>query len=487
MLSFPTDIGYVYATMIRPTLVLVLAAAGCATVLPGPRVDASVAPSPSQRWIPPQPLPAPRPPEPDPALVAQIKPGLQVTLQQLLAYALSNNPQTRSAWLNARAAAAGAASRRSAYYPSIEVDAQAGFTRQSFAKGALTFDVWALTPSAQLTWLLLDLGGRSADVEEADRLLEAANLNHGAAIQDLLLLVEQGYFQYQGTKALFTAAGVSVKEAQTAYQAAEERRRAGVATVADVLQAKTQLSQAVLVLQQAEGNVATVRGALATSLGVPATLPVDVADLPERLDVRPLGEAVDKLIERAESQRPDLARARAQALAFASRSDSIRSRGLPKLFLGANGSRNYYLDELWVHGNNYSAAVTLQIPIFNGFKDTSDLLQARELAKAAEADAESLEQQVILQVWSSYQAVKTAEKRVGSAQDLLAAALRSAEVAEGRYKAGVGSILDLLTAQSALANARAQDVQARATWLLAISALAHDTGTLAPPNLEGRP
>jgi outer membrane protein TolC len=114
-------------------------------------------------------------------------------------------------------------------------------------------------------------------------------------------------------------------------------------------------------------------------------------------------------------------------------------------------------------------------------------LQARELAKAAEADAESLEQQVILQVWSSYQAVKTAEKRVGSAQDLLAAALRSAEVAEGRYKAGVGSILDLLTAQSALANARAQDVQARATWLLAISALAHDTGTLAPPNLEGRP
>src|SRR5712671_487131 len=263
--------------MTRAALLLVLAAVGCATVLPGSRVDASVAPSPAQRWIPPQPLPAPRPPEPDPALLAQIKPGLQITLQQLLGYALSNNPQTRSAWLNARAAAAGAASRRSTYYPSIELDVQAGFTRQSFAKGALTFDLWALTPSAQLTWLLLDLGGRSADVEEADRLLEAANLNHGAAIQDLLLLVEQGYFQYQSAKALFTAADVSVKEAQTAYRAAEERRRAGVATIADVLQAKTQLSQAVLAEQQAEGTVATARGALATSLGVSATLPVDVA------------------------------------------------------------------------------------------------------------------------------------------------------------------------------------------------------------------
>ena len=284
-----------------------------------------------------------------------------------------------------------------------------------------------------------------------------------------------------------TAAQASVKEAQTAYQAAEERRRAGVATIADVLQAKTQLSQAVLAQQQAEGNVATVRGALATSLGVSATLPVDVADLPERLDVQPLGETVDKLIERAESQRPDLARARAQALAVASRADSISSRGLPKLVLGANASRSYYLDEPWVHGDNYSAAVTLQIPIFNGFKDTSDLLQARELAKAARADAETLEQQVILQVWTSYQAVKTAEKRVGSAQDLLAAAQQSSEVAQGRYKAGVGSILDLLTAQSALANARAQDVQARANWLLAIASLAHDTGTLGPPAGEARP
>jgi outer membrane protein TolC len=473
--------------MTRAALFLVLAAVGCATVLPGSRVDASVAPSPAQRWFPPQPVPAPRPPEPDPALLAQIKPGLQITLQQLLGYALSNNPQTRSAWLNARAAAALTASRRSTYYPSVELDVQAGFTRQSFAKGALTFDLWALTPSAQLTWLLLDLGGRSADVEEADRLLEAANLNHGAAIQDLLLLVEQGYFQYQGSKALLISAQATVKEAQTVYRAAEERRRAGVATVADVLQAKTQLSQAVLAEQQAEGTVAIARGALATSLGVSATLPVDVADLPERLDVQPLGEAVDKLIQRAESQRPDLGRARAQALAVASRADSIRSRGLPKLVLGANASRNYYLDEPWVHGDNYSATVTLQIPLFNGFKDTSDLLQARELANAAQADAESLEQQVILQVWTSYQAVKTAEKRVGSAQDLLAAAQQSAEVAQGRYKAGVGSILDLLTAQSALANARAQDVQARANWLLAIASLAHDTGTLAPSNIEARP
>jgi outer membrane protein len=480
--------------MNRSALLVMLPALGCATFLPGSRVDASTAPSPAQQWVPAQPLPAPRAPEPDPALLAQLKPGLKVTLQQLLSYALSNNPQTRSAWFSARAAAAGAASKRSTYYPEFNLSLQGTRAQQSFFSGAglspLRLDYWS--PSGTLTWLLLDLGGRSADVSEADLLLEAANLNHGAAVQNLLLLVEQGYFSYQGAKALFAAAQATVDSAQTAYRAAEERRRAGVATVADVLQAKTQLSQAILAQQQAEGNVAIVRGSLATSLGVPATLPVDVADLPERLDVQALGETVDKLIERAQTQRPDLARARAQALAAESHANSIRSRGFPKLSLNGNVQRLYYLyspftDCCGQYADIYAISLVVNFPLFNGFRDTSDLLQAKEQAKAAQADAENLEQQVILQVWTSYQGVKTAEKQVGSAQDLLAAAQQSAQVAEGRYKAGVGSILDLLTAQSALANARAQDVQARAAWLLSIASLAHDTGTLGIPSPEAHP
>src|SRR4030095_11206860 len=69
--------------------------------------------------------------------------------------------------------------------------------------------------------------------------------------------------------------------------------------------------------------------------------------------------------------------------------------------------------------------------------------------------------------------------RFATAQDLLAAADESARVAAGRYQEGVGSILDLLAAQSALANARAQRILARADWLLALARLSHDTGTLA--------
>jgi outer membrane protein TolC len=76
--------------------------------------------------------------------------------------------------------------------------------------------------------------------------------------------------------------------------------------------------------------------------------------------------------------------------------------------------------------------------------------------------------------------VRTSVQRLRTARDLLASAQQSAEVAQGRYKEGVGTILDVLTAQSALASARAQEVQSRADWLLAVASLAHDTGSLGP-------
>ena len=84
----------------------------------------------------------------------------------------------------------------------------------------------------------------------------------------------------------------------------------------------------------------------------------------------------------------------------------------------------------------------------------------------------------MLEVWTSYYNLKTAEQRVRTSEDLLQSATESYQVALGRYRAGVGSILDLLSAQSALEGARAQRVQAKSDWFVSLAQLAHDTGTL---------
>jgi len=84
----------------------------------------------------------------------------------------------------------------------------------------------------------------------------------------------------------------------------------------------------------------------------------------------------------------------------------------------------------------------------------------------------------VTEVFVSYYRLQTAQQRAVTADDLLQSAEQSAQVAAGRYKEGVGSILDLLTAQTALANARAQRVQSRWAWYTSLAQLAHDAGVL---------
>lgn len=466
---------------------LLLAAVGvaaCASLAPGRDVDQRVAPRPAAPWQPPpegrMPAPQPRPTPPIPP--EYLKPGTTVSLEQVIDIALRNNPATRTAWFQARAAAANLGAKRAEYFPTLELDGNVTRQKQTAVGGRFIFLQTTYGPSANLSWLLFDLGGRAADVAEARNALFAADWTHDAVIQNLVLQVETAYYAYQNARALSAAAEASLKQARESLAAADDRHRAGVATIADVLQARTAVSQAELALESAQGSIQTLRGALATAVGVSPNIPVDVAELPQNVNFEETGEAVDLLIERAQSQRPDLAAARFQVLKAQSHVRSVRAEGLPMLSAAGSVSRVYFYNSSGTpFADNYSGAILFRFPIFTGGKNAYEELEARELARAAAGQAESLNDQVVLQVWTSYYNLRTAAQRVKTARDLLASATQSQEVASGRYRAGVGSILDLLTAQSAYANALAQEAQSRSDWFVALAQLAHDTGSLGPP------
>jgi outer membrane protein TolC len=145
--------------------------------------------------------------------------------------------------------------------------------------------------------------------------------------------------------------------------------------------------------------------------------------------------------------------------------------------LNGTGGRTY-TTSLPQGGNNYTVSLGLRIPIFAGFSRIYDQREAVALADAAAARADALGQQVVFQVFRSYHALQTAARRVRTSEDLINSAEQSNEVALGRYKAGVGSVLDLLSAQTALADARAQQVLARLEWNTSLAQLAHDSGIL---------
>src|SRR6266513_200314 len=447
---------------------------GCGT--PGVRGVAGTAPAPNALWTPPrQPATAhvAPPPELPPDLAGRIA---QLRLTDVIDIALRNNTATSAAWADARAAAATYGAAKGQYYPTIAIHGTGPAAGQQAVKQQF------YGPALTLSWLLLDFGGRSGAVGVARAALLAADWTHNATLQSVVLSVEQAYFLYLGTKALLDAQQTTLAEAQTNLGAAEQRHRVGLATIADVLQARTALSQARLALESTQGDLQTTRGALALSMGLPANIPYDLEVLPDTTLPLDIIEGVDTLIARALRERPDLAAQRAQVEQARARVSVVRSQALPSLSVGGTGSQTYFVQHPGTPsppaGNSYNATLTLAFPLFSGWSQIYNVKAATAAAEAAARRAQGFERQVVYQVFNASYGLRTATQQVRTSRDLLASATESEQVALGRYKAGAGSLLDLLTAQAALASARAQAIQARLSWNTALAQLAHDVGIL---------
>ncbi len=490
-------------------------ALGCAPGIPSIDGEPGAPPSPASLWPAPPPAQTPAPPPvapvsaPATAALAADSAGIagvrQLSLMDVVALALANNPATRQSWAQARAAADVYGASRGAIFPTITGDVTAARTGSSGGRGvaigaggtagnppgggstrttgaAVTGTVTELTPSLNMSYLVFDLGGRSGSIEAARQRAIAADLVHNATVRDVVLQVESSLFSFLANRALRDAERTAVTEAEADLAAARERYRVGVAAVQDVLQTQTALSQARFQLEALEASVMSSQGNLAVSMGLHANTRFTVPEVAASDSVAAVGLSVDALVARAIALRPELAQLRAQAAALAAEVRVARSAGYPALALSSSASRVH--STISSPTNTYSIVLGLQIPIFSGFTQQYDVRAAREQYAAGLAQVASQEQQITLEVFTSYYALNAAARRVRTASELLADAARSADVAAGRYRAGVGTIVDVILARSALATARAEAIQARWEWRTALAQLAHDTGAL---DLAGRP
>src|SRR5205085_2285775 len=201
----------------------------------------------------------------------------------------TNNPATREAWLNARTAEANLGSRRSAYYPEVDVNANLGRSIVGASAGRSAAASSTFSPSVALSYLLFDFGGRAATVEEARQTLIAADFEHNQTIQNVVLAAEQNYFQALDAKALLDAQAATVKERQAELNTAEGRHSGGLATIADVLQARTERARrhelglrrpraALPALHRLPQRLRRARGAVAGGAGAGGRARPDAAD-----------------------------------------------------------------------------------------------------------------------------------------------------------------------------------------------------------------
>lgn len=402
-----------------------------------------------------------------------------LALVDVVERALCNNPQTRAAWATAKAQAAQVGIAKSAYLPTLSASVNSSENRNSSIlsriQGAGNSAYSQTSTTFSLSYLLYDFGARRAALDNAKDTLAALNATRDATIQNVFLAALQAYYQLFASRASVDSAMESEKSSLESYNAAESRYKIGTATLADALQAKTAYAQATLNRITAQGSEKTAEGVLANAMGLDANRPFEIlppGSAPEEHFERDIG----RLIDEAKASRPDLKAAQAQLAAAKASVDAAEASGMPTVTLSAG--RNFTHSSIYDPYRSNSLGLNLNIPIFSGFSTTYQIRQAESNVEASNANLDKIARQVSLDVWKAYYALLTATETLKSAQSLLESAAQSERVALGRYKAGVGTIVDLLTAEVALASARQQRVQATYNWQIGKATLAQAAGKL---------
>ncbi|GAB7523274.1 TolC family protein [Paraburkholderia sp. 2C] len=419
-------------------------------------------------------------------------------LQDAVERALCGNPRTREAWAQVKVEAAHVGQSRAAYLPNISASWQGVRDDQKTDINDLpqfdsNFRNFLRTESVSLSWVLYDFGGREAALKSATELLAAAQANQQAVLDAAFAKVAKDYYAAQAAQGALAAAQQIEQTANDSVQAATARTNRGVAPITDQLQAQTQYAQAVVNLTKAEGDRQDALGVLANDMNLDPNAPITLPDVGE--GVKPdqaFSGSIADLIDEAKRTHPSVRAAEARVEAALAKIRQTRAEGLPSVSLVARYSRNNEptsfeigQPQLPTTGSEWYVGFQITIPIFSGFLKT---YQVREQQAKAELESDTLDearQQVGLDVWTSYQALQSATHNLDNSAMLLDISNRSYVAAQRRYTIGVGSILELLNAQSALAGAKRQRIEALTDWRSARLQLAAKLGEIGMWSLPG--
>jgi outer membrane protein len=441
--------------------------------------------APDQPW---QTTPKMQPSLPPPHVPAFVPDPLKIyTLPELVDIAEQNNPDTRVAWENAKARAADLGVSKASLYPTLAALALADSDRTDifFTPDWIRQTTGTFSPTLVLDYIIFDFGRRLQVVAIGRSNLLAANFLFNDTHRKIIFQVMEAYYRVLNSKGQEDAQEANLKNAQTVQTAAEARLHEGLATLPDVLEARSAAAQADYDLQAAIGATEIAHGDLATALGISPTSRFQVEGIQHLTIPQDLTDTVETSIDRALAQRPDLMQQVEQLRAAGAEIKAAKTAYLPTLSIDGSGglSRSYGQQNLTpgVYSptqETWDARLSLTWNLFDGFARENRLARAKADQKQAAAEVDAIRDQVENQVWSAYSTARTALRQQKAAAALLAAASESYDAALQSYNFGVRSQIDVVSAQRTLAVARTADVSARTQLLTGIAALAFQTGDL---------
>jgi outer membrane protein len=406
------------------------------------------------------------------------------SLSELIDLAEAHNPATRVAWERAHSQAAALGISRSELYPILAAaalseteSAQAFFGDRFHGQTTQTFEL-----ALDLNYTVFDFGARSGRIDAARARLISANFAFNDTHRSVIDQVEQAYYRLLNSTGQEDSAQASLANAKAVEQAARERLTNGLATLPDVLEARSATAQAEYDLQSALGAEEIARGDLATAVGTSASVAIRVQPLDQLATPDSISETVEETINRAFAQRPDLMQQAAEIRTANARLKEARAAYYPTL--GVNVSPAipslYGIQQPfhWSHTADLtgSLSVNLSWRVFDGGARKGRVAQAQADMRAAEAQTNLKKNQIADEVWTAYSNLNTAFRQHRAAVALLEAANQSYSAALESYKYGLRNLLDVTAAQRSLAQARSADVFARTQVLTGLADLAFTTG-----------
>lgn len=406
------------------------------------------------------------PSSPEPAIVVQKKAESVLKLDEAVQMALENHPRIRASKERVGAQRAVVGQQMGAYYPTIRLN---NFYRTSTASGSTTntqegFDFFSSQASFDMT--IYNFGKREGAIQSARETLDATRYGLRIAADEVVLGVKEGYFGYLQAQALVKVREETVRNRELLVRQARGFYEVGTRPRIDVARAESNLFNARADLIAAQNGVKIAWARLKNAMGLPEASEQPLVEDPS---ITPIPMSLVEARAAAFAARPDLLQLEARRKAQDQEIATARRGHLPDIIFSADyGRRNtsrsgdtFPLQVTW------QVQLSLNIPIFDGFRTTNKVEEALRNYHAVKADEEQRRQLVALEVEQSYLSVIEAGERIKATEAAVRAAKENVDLANGRYQVGVGSIIEVTDAETIYTDAQTSYIRARYDYKIA--------------------
>jgi outer membrane protein len=419
---------------------------------------------------------APAPPQADPAAPS-------LTLKQAEDLAIKNNPQISVGRLIALASQQVTREVRSNLWPTATgnltgVDAQSG---SRITAGALNNPVIyeRAAMGVIVSQLITDFGHTTNLISSANYAAKAENQNALATKEQILLGVNRAFYNALQAQQVLMVAQQTVQQRQTVADQVGALFKSKLKSELDFSFANVNLAQAKLLLLDAQNNKDAAFATLSMVLGFPTLQNFALAE--ELVQNQPPPGNVDGLITQAFADRPEILSLQFQFQSAQKFQTAERDLLFPTVrALGAVGDTPLgnpaVAPNNGVFNNTYGAVgANVEIPIFNGFLYTARAKEANLRAQAVNERLRDLRDTISRDVRTSWLNANTAYQRLAVTQQLVEQANLALNLAQSRYKLGLGSIVELSQAQLQQTQAQISFTQAGYDYRLSLAVLAYET------------